>query len=99
MYTALVKRIPGCNATVVDRTPTQHQLLAAHERRARIIAQLQAQAGATADGGSAQTRDLHTRKSPQPSYRRTVAWLIVAGTFVWGLGCILVLSYLMIKAL
>ena len=74
-------------------TPTQRGLppeldRTAHERRARLIAQLHRQAIATANDMSARqnaikeiTKDARRRKAE--------AWLIAAGAFIVAVGCIL----------
>jgi acyl transferase domain-containing protein len=64
----------------LDRDP------AAHERRARLIAQLHEQAIATANDLSAQQ---NTIKEITTQRRKAEAWLIAAGASIVAVGCIL----------
>jgi hypothetical protein len=59
---------------VMGDLPTQHELATAHERRARIIAQLHQQAIATAN-------DLSAIKA------KIAKWLFIVGTVLLALGC------------
>jgi hypothetical protein len=68
--------------------PTLERVLAAYERRARLIAQLHRQAIATANDMSVRqnaikeiTKDARRRKAE--------AWLIAAGAVIVAVGCIL----------
>ena len=69
----------------LDRDP------AAHERRARLIAQLHEQAIATATDLLAQQKAIRAETAKDARRRKTAAWLIAAGAFIVALGCILVL--------
>jgi len=62
--------------------------LAAHERRARLIAQLHAQAMATASELSAQREAIKAGIAKNAWRRKAEAWLFSAGAFLFGLGCI-----------
>jgi hypothetical protein len=64
--------------------PKRDRALAAHERRARLIAQLHEQAIATANDLSAQRADI----SKDARRRKAEAWLFSAGAFLLALGCI-----------
>ena len=90
----------------MDDTPTQRKppptldrRLSAHERRARIIAQLRKQAIAGADDLSAQHKAAEAENAKAVKRRRAFAWLSVAAAVVWGLCCIIALSRLVIKGL
>ena len=79
-------------------TPTQRgpparpdRVLAAHERRARLIAQLHRQAIATANDLLTQRKAIEAGHAKDAQRRKTEAWLIAAGAIIVALGCILVL--------
>lgn len=75
--------------------PTLDRALTAHQRRARIIAQMREQAIAAADELSAQHQ---ARGEITTALRRRKIWF-VAGAVVWGLGCIVVLGLIVAKGL
>ncbi len=75
--------------------PTLDRILTAHQRRARIIAQLRERAIAAADELSAQHQ---ARGEITAALRRRKIWF-VAGAVVWGLGCIVVLGLIVAKGL
>ena len=62
--------------------------LAAHERRARLIAQLHEQAIATANDLSAQHKAIRADIAKDARRRKAEAWLFSAGAFLLALGCI-----------
>jgi type VI protein secretion system component VasF len=81
-------------------TPTQRELrsefdriLAAHERRARLITQLHRQAIATANDLSPRQKTIEAGIARDARRRKTeawlIAWLIAAGAIFVALGCIL----------
>jgi ferric-dicitrate binding protein FerR (iron transport regulator) len=77
-------------------TPTQRELrsefdriLAAHERRARLITQLHKQAIATANDLSPRQKTIEAGIAKDARRRKTEAWLYAAGAIFVALGCIL----------
>jgi hypothetical protein len=68
-------------------TPTLERILAAHERRARIIAELQEQAIATANALSAQYKAIRADTAKDDKHGKAKAWFC-AGAFLLALGCI-----------
>jgi hypothetical protein len=68
--------------------PTLEGVLAAYERRARLIAQLHEEAIATADDPSARHNAI-TEITKAARRRKAEALLIAAGAFVIAAGCIL----------
>jgi acyl transferase domain-containing protein len=68
--------------------PKLDRVLAAHERRARLIAQLHEQAIATANDLSAQQEAMRTGIAKDARRRKAEAWLFSAGAFLLALGCI-----------
>ena len=64
------------------------QVLAAHERRARLIAQLHEQAIATANDLSAQHKVIRAGTAKDALRRKAEAWLFSTGAFLLTLGCI-----------
>ena len=82
-----------------DPPPKLDRVLAAYDRRARIIAQLRAQALAAADDLSTQHKEIGVEIAKVVGRRKAFAWLFVAGAVFWGLGCIVVLGLLVAKGL
>mgnify|MGYP001156657616 CR=1 FL=1 len=81
-------------------TPTQRGLpprldRIAHERRARLIAQLHQQAIATANDLSAQHKKINAGITKDARRLKTVAWISIAGAFVVVLASILALLAMM----
>jgi hypothetical protein len=97
----VVKRVLACNDLAgaeesMGDTPTQRELrsefdriLAAHERRARLITQLHRQAIATANDLSPRQKTIEAGIAKDPRRRKTEAWLIAAGAIFVALGCLL----------
>jgi hypothetical protein len=67
--------------------PKLDRVLAAHERRARLIAQLHAQAIAAASDLSVQRKAIRAGTAKDAGRRRAEAWFC-AGAFILALGCI-----------
>ena len=65
----------------MNETPTQRKLLTAHERRAQIIAQLHAEAIATANDLSARQRAIKFARNTRR--QRATAWQFGAGIVLW----------------
>jgi hypothetical protein len=65
--------------------PRLNRALAAHQRRARIIAQLQAQAVATANGPAAQRKTIRASTAKEAGPGKAEAWFC-AGAFLLALG-------------
>ena len=91
-WTATLRLTQGL---VMSDTPTQHdplpkrdRVLAAHERRARLIAQLHEQAIATATDLLAQHKAIRSDIAEDARRRKAEAWLFSAGAFLLALGCI-----------
>ena len=61
----------------------------AHERQARLIAQLHRQAIATANDLLTQRKGIEASIAKDAPRRNTEAWLIAAGAVIVALGCIL----------
>jgi hypothetical protein len=87
----------------MSNTPTQRKppfkldgALAAHERRARLIAQLHKQAVATA-GRLAVQRKASTTGLLEDRRRRKVEWLCM-GAFLLALGSIVAVGWILIRA-
>jgi acyl transferase domain-containing protein len=70
---------------------TAAQALAAHERRAGLIAQLHKQAIAATDDISAWQKTLKARIDKDARRRRVTAWLFAGTAFVLALACLLAL--------
>jgi hypothetical protein len=68
--------------------PKLNRVLAAHERRARLIAQLHEQAIATANDLSAQRKVTRASVAKNAQRRKVEAWLFSANAFLLALGCI-----------
>jgi hypothetical protein len=68
--------------------PTQHELATAHERRARIIAQLHEQAIATANDLPGRHKAIGAEIAKGARRRKAEAWMFVVGTVLLALGCI-----------
>jgi acyl transferase domain-containing protein len=66
--------------------------LAAHERRARLIAQLHEQAIATANDLSAQYRAVTANIAKDARRGKAAAWVFSAGAFLLALACIVAVS-------
>ena len=80
----------------MNDTPTQHGLppeldRIAHERRARLIAQLHRQAMATANDLAVRQTAIKADIAKDARRRKTVAWMSIAGAFIVVLGSILAL--------
>ena len=67
--------------------PALDRVLAAHRRRARIIAQLHEQAIATASDLSARQKAIRGGAAEDPGRGKAEAWFC-AGVFLLALGCI-----------
>ena len=67
--------------------PKLDRVLAAHQRRARLIAQLQAQAIATANDLSAQHKAIRAGTAKDAGRGKAEAWFCAA-VFLLALGCI-----------
>jgi hypothetical protein len=83
----------------MSHSPTQREaplklnrILAAHERRARLIAQLHEQAIATANDLSAQHKAVRADIAKDAWRRKAEAWFFSAGAFLLALGCIVAVS-------
>ena len=87
-------RILACNAGLAQgvEMPTQQQVRTAHERRARLIAQLHEQAIATASDLSAQHKAIRSDIAEDARRRKAEAWLFSVGAFLLALGCIVAAS-------
>jgi hypothetical protein len=68
--------------------PTLDRVLAAHERRARIIAHLHEQAIATASDLAAQHKAIRADIAKDARRRKAEAWLFSVGAFLLALSCI-----------
>jgi hypothetical protein len=68
--------------------PTLDRVLAAHQRRARIIAQLHEQAIVTASDLSARHKAIRAGTAKNDRRQKAEAWLFSAGAFLLTLGCI-----------
>jgi hypothetical protein len=66
--------------------------LAAHERRARLIAQLHEQAITTSNDLSAQHKAVRAGIAKDARRRKAAAWFFSAGAFLLALGCIVAVS-------
>jgi hypothetical protein len=75
--------------TPIQRKPTPKldRVLAAHERRARIIAQLHEQAIATTNDLSAQHEAIRAGTAKDDRRQKPESWFC-AGSFLLALGCI-----------
>ena len=71
-----------------EAPPKLDRVLAAHERRARLIAQLHEQAIATANDLSAQHKAIRADIAKDARRRKVEAWVFSAGAFLLALGCI-----------
>jgi hypothetical protein len=78
--------------------PTLDRILTAHQRRARIIAQLRERAIAATDELSAQHKEIGVEIANAVRRRKAFACLFVAGAAAW-VGCIVVLGLLVAKGL
>ena len=72
--------------------PELDRVLAAHERRARLIAQLHEQAIAIANDLSAQHKAVRANTAKDARRRKAEAWLFSAGAFLLALSCIVAVS-------
>ena len=79
-------------STQREPPPKLDRALTAHERRARLIAQLHEQAMATA---SAQHRAIRAGMAKDAQRRKAVAWTSIAGAFIVALASILALLAMM----
>jgi hypothetical protein len=68
--------------------PTQRELATAHERRARIIAQLHEQAIVTANDLPGRHKAIGAEIAKAARRRKAEAWLFVVGTVLLVLGCV-----------
>jgi hypothetical protein len=93
-------RVLACNAALaqgstMSEIPTQRQVRTAHERRARLIAQMHRQAMETGNDLLTQHQAIEAslaKVAKEARRRRTEA---IAGAFVLALGCILALLAMM----
>ena len=77
--------------------PTQRELTTAHERRARIIAELHKQAIATANDLSDQHKMIGTAIVKVARWQKAEAWMFVVGTVLLALGCIFAVGRLLLE--
>ena len=100
-------RVLGCNdladagvvGSTMSDTPTRRGLppeldRIAHERRARLIAELHRQAIATANDLSAQRKAIRVSITKDDRRRKAEAWIFTAAAFILALGCIVAVSWL-----
>jgi hypothetical protein len=92
---AVAKRCRACKTVrrarpVMNETPTQRELLTAHERRAKTIAQLHTDAIATANDWSARQRAIKPGVVQKDWRQRPAVWQFGAGIVLW----ILAVGYL-----
>ena len=94
-----IATLPPAQGLVMSDPPTRrdppsdlHRVLAAHERRARLIAQLHEQAIAIANDLSAQHKATRASVAKNAQRRTAEAWLFSAGAFLVALGCIVAVS-------
>ena len=82
------------NATLLKSSPEASEAVrhAAHERRARLIAQLHAQAIATANDLSARHKAIREAFAKDARRRKAAARFFSAGAFLMALGCIVAVS-------
>jgi hypothetical protein len=71
-----------------DPPPKLDRVLAAHERRARLIAQLHEQAITIANDLSARQEALRASIAEDARRQKAEAWLFSTGAFLLALGCI-----------
>ena len=76
-----------------------NRVLAAHERRARLIAQLHEQAFATANDLSAQRTATRASVAQNSQRRKVEAWLFSAKVFLLALGCIVAVGCILVICL
>ena len=74
----------------MSNTPTLREQREAHDRRARIIDQLHAQATATADYQRARRGQVKAQIAKGVWRRRGMASLLAAGCLFWGLAIVFV---------
>jgi hypothetical protein len=89
--------VPACNAalaqgSVMSEMLTQRQVRTAHERRARLIAQLHEQAIKEANDLSARHKAIRVDFAKDARRRKASARLFSAGAFLLALGCIVAVS-------
>jgi type VI protein secretion system component VasF len=82
----------------VSNTPTLRGQREAHDRRARLINQLHAQATGTADNQSARRGEAKAQIAGGVWRRAAVASLLAAGCLFWGLAIVAV-GYLIARGL
>jgi hypothetical protein len=85
--------------TAPPSMPTQRELPTAHERRARLIAQLHQQAIATANDLPGRHRVIGAKIAKAVRWRKAEAWLFVVGTVLFVLGCIFAGGWIVALAL
>jgi hypothetical protein len=86
---------PNSRAAELAELAARAQELAAHKRRAGLIAQLHKQAITAADDISAWQEAINARVAKDARRRKTVAWMSIAGAFIVALGSILALLAMM----
>ena len=95
-WTATLRLAQGLvmSDTPVQRDPPSKldRVPAAHERRARLIAQLREQAIATANDLSAQHNATRASVAKNAQRRKAEVWLFSAGAFLLALGCIVAVA-------
>jgi hypothetical protein len=91
-WTATLRLAQGLvmSDTPIRREPPPQlgRVLAAHERRARLIAQLHEQAIATANDLSARQKAIRADIAKDARRRKVEAWVFSAGAFLLALACI-----------
>jgi acyl transferase domain-containing protein len=90
-WIATLRLAPGLvmsHSLTQREAPKLNRVLAAHERRARLIAQLHEQAIATAYDLSAQRKATRASVAKNAQRRKVEAWLFSANAFLLALGCI-----------
>ena len=85
--------------TPIQRKPplALDRVLAAHQRRARIIAQLHEQAIATASDFSAQNKVIRGGTPKDAGHGKAEAWFC-AGVFLLALGCIVAVGCILVTS-
>jgi hypothetical protein len=76
----------------MSEAPTQRDNLTVHERRAKIIAQLHADATATANGLAARRRVTKKNVAQNARSQKATAWQFGAGIVLW----VLAVGYLIV---
>jgi hypothetical protein len=84
----LAKGIVMSDAPIQRDPPKLDRVAAAHERRARLIAQLLEQSIATANDLSAEQEAMRAGLAKDAQRRKAEAWLFSAEDFLIALGCV-----------